>query len=218
MTATMTAGLDQQTPELDLAAVGVHVAVLPVGRALTVGSPLPEEAAFAATLPRDRAAEHRASRGLLRAVLARIGDADAARAPLAATRRGQPYLPDLPFLSVSLSHSDGWVAVAVGVHRPVGIDVQVPVPVEPGMIRRCCSPRLADVLAALPESRRAGEFAWIWTVQEACVKAAGTGLGGCPWRIPVPRRPRSGTWNGYRWRTIDGFGVPVSCAYGEVIR
>lgn len=211
----MTAGLDPRASELGLPA-GVHVAALPVGRALAVGLPLPEEVAFAATLPPDRAAEHRASRGLLRAVLA-LMNRDAARAPLAATRRGRPYLPDLPRLSVSLSHSGGWVAVAVSGHRPVGIDVQAPVPVEPGMIRRCCSPGLADVLVALPEGRRAEEFAWIWTVQEACVKAAGTGLGGCPWRVPVPRRPRSGSWHGYRWQTLGGFGVPVSCAYGEVM-
>ena len=74
----------------------------------------------------------------------------------------------------------------------------------------------ADELDRLPERERAVEFAWVWTVQEACVKAEGTGLAGRPWRIEVPPRPRTGQWGGYRWIPLRGStDTPLSCAFWE---
>jgi 4'-phosphopantetheinyl transferase len=88
--------------------------------------------------------------------------------------------------------------------------------VSAGVIARCCEPAVADELAALPDDVRDLEFAWIWTVQEACVKAAGTGLAGRPWSIPVGLGQREGHWLGHRWLSLrDDSAVPLSVAHAR---
>jgi 4'-phosphopantetheinyl transferase len=175
-----------------------------------------EDVAAARAMPSWRAAEFLAGRATLRRLLALVAGERAARARVAATGRGRPYLPELRHLSVSVSHTDGWIAAAVGEHRSVGVDVQAPAPVADAVLRRCCTDQSLRFLTALPAARRAVEFAWIWSVQEACVKAAGLGLAGQPWRIPVRARASAGRWRDYQWTTLRGrFPVPVSCAYGD---
>ncbi|NBH07026.1 4'-phosphopantetheinyl transferase superfamily protein, partial [Amycolatopsis sp. SID8362] len=72
----------------------------------------------------------------------------------------------------------------------------------------------APAVTALPRARRAREFAWVWTVQEACVKAAGTGLGGRPWSIDVRPGALSGRWGGFTWLSLRTRSpVPLSCAF-----
>lgn len=137
------------------------------------------------------------------------------KARVATKPNGRPYLPNQPDLSVSLSHSGEWVAAAVGVGVDVGVDVQVPEPVSEGLINKCCTVASSATLAGRPD--RDQEFAWIWTAQEACVKATGQGLGGLPWRIPVDVGQRTGTWQGVRWLQLRGRSpVPASCAYREM--
>ncbi|MFB7029364.1 MULTISPECIES: 4'-phosphopantetheinyl transferase family protein [unclassified Streptomyces] len=181
---------------------------------------LPVAAADRATaegLPPWRAAEHLASRTLLRFLLREIGEdaGDAGDGPVGALPGGRPYLPGRPGLGVSLSHSSGWVAAAVGRGRDVGVDVQVPAAVGDRLLRFCCAPGDADALAALPEEARRSGFARIFAVQEACVKAVGEGFSGRPWAVPVPLGARTGTWNGVRWSAShDGRdGAPVACAW-----
>ncbi|WP_234323374.1 4'-phosphopantetheinyl transferase family protein [Streptomyces bikiniensis] len=170
--------------------------------------------AAAAGLPPWRAAEHLASRALLRFLLREVGE-DAGGGPVAALPGGRPYLPGRPGLGVSLSHSSGWVAAAVGRGRGVGVDVQVPAVVGDRLLRLCCRPGDADVLAALPEEARRREFARVFAVQEACVKAVGEGFAGRPWTVPVPLGGRTGAWNRVRWAVPrdDGDAVPVACAW-----
>ncbi|KOX20769.1 hypothetical protein ADL06_26935 [Streptomyces sp. NRRL F-6491] len=170
--------------------------------------------AAAAGLPPWRAAEHLASRTLLRFLLREVGE-DAGDGPVAALPGGRPYLPGRPGLGVSLSHSSGWVAAAVGRGRDVGVDVQVPAAVGDRLLRLCCAPGDADVLAALPEEARRSGFARVFAVQEACVKAVGKGFSGRPWTVPVPLGARTGTWNGVRWSAPrdGGDAVPVACAW-----
>ncbi|MEU3480153.1 4'-phosphopantetheinyl transferase family protein [Streptomyces sp. NPDC033754] len=197
------------------AAEGVHYLVArseDVLGALPVAAP---DRAAAAALPPWRAAEYTAARTLLRALLRETGE-DLRGGPVAARPGGRPYLPDRPDLGVSLSHSSGWVAAAVGTGRDVGIDVQTPSPVAARLLRLCCSPEDAETLTALPEADRRREFAWIFTVQEACVKALGTGLSGRPWTVPVPLGRPSGTWHHLHWtapRTAQP--VPTGCAWTE---
>ncbi|WP_448321946.1 4'-phosphopantetheinyl transferase family protein, partial [Streptomyces sp. CO7] len=177
-----------------------------------------------------------AARGLLRALLAQVcpGTEDV---PLTADVRGRPVLDGLPDLGVSLSH-DGphhgrggrvdaavdhgpggdLVAAAVAPGRRVGVDVQLPPgpDLSPGLVRRCLRDRAGE-LSPLPADRRALEFAWVWTVQEACVKADGTGMAGRPWSLDVPVRPRTGTVGDLSWIALRHLSVhPVSCAFGDL--
>ncbi|MBF9072676.1 4'-phosphopantetheinyl transferase superfamily protein [Streptacidiphilus sp. NEAU-YB345] len=173
----------------------------------------------ASARPPWRAAEHAASRTLLRALLREAG-ADLAAGPIAARPTGRPYLPDRPELGVSLSHSSGWVAAAVGTHCDVGIDVQLPSRVGDRMLRLCCSAEDAEALAAMPEDRRRREFAWIFSVQEACVKAVGQGFRGRPWNVPVALGQQAGEWEReperVRWRAPRGrHPLPLSLAWTE---
>lgn len=198
---------------------GVHVALVPQADAADDAETTPTAEEFAATrsMAPSRAAEHLAGRAALRRLLRFVASDDAAKAPIATTRRGQPYLPGFAHLSISVSHTAGWVAVAVGERRAVGVDAQAPEPVSDEMVRRCCTAQTAHMLGTLPPRRRALEFAWIWSAQEACVKAAGLGIAGLPWTIPVPARSGAGTWRGYRWAALRSrCPVPVSCAYGEL--
>ncbi|MEW2376557.1 4'-phosphopantetheinyl transferase superfamily protein [Micromonospora sp. NPDC047812] len=83
------------------------------------------------------------------------------------------------------------------------------------LLRRCCAPTVRAALDRLPGPARVREFAWIWTVQEACVKATGAGLGGRPWAIPVPSGRRTGRWADLRWVSLRGHSrVPASVAHG----
>jgi 4'-phosphopantetheinyl transferase len=171
-------------------------------------------ARVADVLPDGPADEHRAGRALLDDLLTRSAGPALAGARVAAGRNGRPYLPADPRIGVSVSHSGGYVAAAVGLGRRVGVDTEVPAPVSPGLRERCCSRTALDALDRLPPERGQREFVRIWTVQEACVKGAGLGLAGAPWRIPVEVGQHRGRWRGFAWRSLpDRFPVPVSCAY-----
>jgi 4'-phosphopantetheinyl transferase len=170
----------------------------------------------ACRLPAWREREHVAARALLRQVLAVTVGREAAARPLGAFGNGQPYLHGRPDLSVSLSHAEGWVAAAVHTGGGnVGIDVVPPRPVSDAFVRRCCTPSGRLELSRLPARARDAEVAWIWSAQEACVKATGEGLAGRPWTIRVEPGQRSGQWGHLWWSALrHAFPVPVSCAYG----
>ncbi|WP_223884555.1 4'-phosphopantetheinyl transferase family protein [Micromonospora craniellae] len=184
-------------------------------RLLTHLPPAPSDLATVGDLPAGPRAERLAARALLRLLLAAELGRTAGATPIAAHDGGQPHLPEWPEVSVSLSHDAGTVAAALGRGVPVGVDVQVPVTVPPALLRRCCDPAVRAALNRLPEAARDREFAWIWTVQEACVKATGAGLAGRPWAIAVPAGRRTGCWAGLRWVSLRGHTrVPASVAHG----
>ncbi|GGM47074.1 4'-phosphopantetheinyl transferase family protein [Dactylosporangium sucinum] len=185
-------------------APGVFVAV-------GAGPVEPPRTAGPGAVRRWRAAERAAARAVLRRLLAAVAGPDAARADLGTRVRGQPYLIG-ETVTVSLSHSGGLVAAAVHTGGGmVGVDVQAPYPAGDRLARRCC-----PALLRLPPADRAEELAWVWTVQEACAKATGTGLAARPWTIPVPPGATAGAWRGLRWRTLRGHcRLPLSCAYAE---
>jgi 4'-phosphopantetheinyl transferase len=194
---------------------GVHVALARLDRVLGGGIVPTAQDLAAVDGQRPRRARRRlGARLALRVLLGAVAGPVAAAAPLASRPGGRPYLPDLPELSVSLSHTDGWVAAAVATGRAVGVDVQVPRPVSAALLRHCCAGRTRGLLADLPDRERSEEFAWIWTVREACKKASGAEA--TPRPIVVAAGEREGSWGGYRWRRLHGWSpTPVSCAYGE---
>ncbi|MCK7622620.1 4'-phosphopantetheinyl transferase superfamily protein [Streptomyces sp. RS10V-4] len=167
----------------------------------------------AAALPEWRAREFLAGRGLLRELLAAVRP-DLADAEIAPGPRGRPGLRGHPGVGVSVSHTEGGVAAGVAVGRAVGVDLQHPADrVGPALARRLL-PGHVEQLAALPPERAAAEVAWVWTAQEACVKASGAGLAGRPWTIDVAPGARTGHWAGYRWTALrDHSTTPLSCAY-----
>ncbi|MFD0312749.1 4'-phosphopantetheinyl transferase family protein [Streptomyces flavalbus] len=175
--------------------------------------PHPDDLARAAALPQWRAAEFLAGRALLRHLL-RATVPELAGEPVVAGERGRPLLAGAPGTGVSVSHDGDAVAAAVAPRRRVGVDVQLP-PARPSdaLLRRCLGAH-ADAVLTLPEARRAAELAWVWTAQESCVKAAGTGLSDRPWTIDVPPGARRGRWRDYAWTSLRTLSrTPLSCAF-----
>jgi 4'-phosphopantetheinyl transferase len=162
-------------------------------------------------MPAWRVREHLAGRALLRSLLHRhtgVGDD-----PIQIEPTGAPWLPHRRHVGISIAHSGWLVAAAVALGCRVGIDVQIPEPVDQALVRRCCLPRDTAVLTALSPAARDRELSRIWTVQEACVKATGQGLTGQPWTVPVPYRRLRGQWHGVRWVSWPTrWPAPVACA------
>ncbi|MFF3495261.1 4'-phosphopantetheinyl transferase family protein [Streptomyces sp. NPDC002795] len=175
----------------------------------------PDDLAMTATLSRRRTAEFLAGRALLRHLLRRTVP-ERAGAPIRADAQGRPVLAGDPGTGVSVSHDGTALAVAVGRRRSVGVDIQLPLDDVPdGLLRRCLGP-YAQELRPLPEQQRALELAWVWTAQEACVKAAGTGLPGSPWSIDIAPGSRRGQWQRFRWISLrDRSRTPLSCAFSD---
>lgn len=173
----------------------------------------PDDVAAAVGMAGWRAEEFLAGRTLLRRLLAEVapGSEDLRVAP---GPNGKPGLPDQADLAISIAHDAGHFAACVGVGRAVGIDVQQPAKhLAPGVVRRCVRAG-HEAVNALPPAERSREFAWIWTTQEACVKAEGSGLAGGPWTVDVTPGQTTGTWKGFAWRSLrDTSDTPLSCAW-----
>ncbi|MFF8638195.1 4'-phosphopantetheinyl transferase family protein [Streptomyces pilosus] len=152
-------------------------------------------------------------RALLRGLLAEVAPGSAAE-PVVAGHNGKPVLAGRSRPGISISHDGEHTVVAVAYGRRVGVDVQVPPGrVGPSMVRRCAAP-YANRLYRMPAHLRHTVFTEIWTVQEACVKTDGSGIGGCPWSIDVPPHLDHGDWRGLCWRKVrDLIDVPVACAW-----
>ncbi|MGW6270791.1 4'-phosphopantetheinyl transferase family protein [Streptomyces sp. NPDC055060] len=174
-----------------------------------------DDARHAAALPQWQARRFLHGRGLLRQLLRAVAP-PLAGATIAYDRRGQPHLPDHPTAGISVSHSAGMVACAFATEARVGVDLQHPAAsVSSTLARRLLRSHAPDVLA-LPPARAAEELTWVWTAQEACVKAAGAGLAGRPWDIDVPPRQHGGDWETYRWMCLRAVSrTPLSCAVGS---
>ncbi|MEU1010746.1 4'-phosphopantetheinyl transferase superfamily protein [Streptomyces sp. NPDC005890] len=175
--------------------------------------PAPADRTAADGLPPARAAERLAGRAALRELL-RLTRPELADAPVVTDPRGKPWLAGHPEAGISVSHDGGTVAAALALRGPVGVDVQhAPLAAAPGMVRRCLG-RHAPSLDRLRPAQRARELAWVWSAQEACVKAAGSGLSGRPWTIDVPAGRTRGRWREYRWVSFRGQSdTPLSCAF-----
>ncbi|MFH8569981.1 4'-phosphopantetheinyl transferase family protein [Streptomyces sp. NPDC017993] len=164
-------------------------------------------------LPEWRAREFLAGRALLRELITEVRPALAA-AGITTDPRGKPRLHGHPTVGISVSHSGGAVAAGVAIGRDLGVDVQRPdSAVTPSFARRLLHGH-AHRITALPPARAAEEVAWVWTAQEACVKAGGEGISGRPWTIDVPPGARAGSWGDYRWLSLrDHSPLPLSCAF-----
>ncbi|MGY1496677.1 4'-phosphopantetheinyl transferase family protein [Streptomyces sp. QTS52] len=223
-TLTAPSPADEPIARLWRPAPGVTLVLARVDRVLATPAALdrlrPEEHRTAAHMATWRGREHLAGRTLLRLLLAKVMDEEEARGPVVPEPAGRPRLPGAPHTGVSVSHSGPYTAAAVGDGLDIGVDVQVPRSPSPGMLRRCCPPETAARLASMESDNAAHDFARVWTVQEACVKARGTGLSGAPWRVPADPEGPDGTWGPLHWRRLAWLAAAgtetaaLACAFG----
>lgn len=121
------------------------------------------------------------TRGILRTLLARYLDADAAKIVFNYGAHGKPALP--PSATVRLhfntSHSGDHAAFAFTRLGEIGVDleqVREPMPQRDDIARRFFARGEQRQLFALPESERTRAFFALWTRKESFVKARGTGV------------------------------------------
>lgn len=118
------------------------------------------------------------SRALLRTVLAERVGCTPQSLRFERDANDKPQLADY-LLQFNLSHSDGWIALAVSAEGAVGVDIETSVRRNNilGIAKRFFLPDEFEMLTALPECARAEKFCELWTVKEACVKWSGLGIG-----------------------------------------
>ena len=121
------------------------------------------------------------SRSLWAELFARWRLAEAAGVPpleveIAHDGKGKPFWKG-GSLFVSLSHSGGYIAVAVG-QDAVGVDVEKKRNAAPAVAKRWFRPEENALLETLSEPERTRLFFRLWTMKEEALKYAGEGLSG----------------------------------------
>lgn len=133
-----------------------------------------------------------------------------------ATPRGKPFVR-LPAEKgatppgISLSHCQGLVVAAVCRAGEIGVDVEPVRPVPWGLVERVFAERDQRRLRALAVPEREDAFARLWTVAEACAKAAGDGSRLLLAGFEPLGLGRRGRWRAFRW-ACGPLGPAVSCA------
>ena len=94
----------------------------------------------------------------------------AARCPHCGGPHGKPSVVDAPELELSLSHSGGWVVVALAQGAPVGVDVERLRPLAD------LDALAARVLSPAEHAPSEAGLLRTWTRKEALLKASGDGL------------------------------------------
>ncbi|MGY1772521.1 Pls/PosA family non-ribosomal peptide synthetase [Blastococcus sp. SYSU D00813] len=142
-------------------------------------------AAEAMTAPGRRDA-YVAGRALLRLLLSAEAPA---RAPhewrIERTAAGRPVVPGGP--EVSLAHADGLVVAAVAHARAVGVDLEQLDGQR--VLETALTPAERERLRAAAPAERTALFLRAWTLKEAALKCAGTGLAGGPERVHTSTDP-----------------------------
>lgn len=115
--------------------------------------------------------------GLHRLVLGRVLGRDAREVALGRDRLGRPCLHG-DELQTSLSHAGGAIAVAVGGHGRIGVDLEAAArdAQMEEIAERVLHPDERAAVAGLPASARARALLALWVRKEALLKAAGIGL------------------------------------------
>ena len=116
-----------------------------------------------------------------RLLLSSMSGVDPGVLALRRTRRGKPFIdPAMNACGIrfSIAHTDGFAAVAAAFGRDVGVDVEaIDRSVEGARIaQRHFTPRERRELAELEGEAQHDRFFAFWTMKEAVLKAAGTGL------------------------------------------
>lgn len=165
----------------------------------------------------------RCARLLLRALLARLFGSDVARCELQEGTHGKPFLLLCEGLTAlpefSLSHSQGYVAVALSLAGPVGVDVEATHLHEnraQRLARRILDPHALQEWNALDEGHREAAFLRQWTMREALLKATGEGLTRDPRTLVLQWHARTEDVPNTRATASVSEGVGADCGVWEV--
>jgi len=140
------------------------------------------ERAAVDAMPRHRRRHQLITRAAVRCCLSRFHpQVRPAQWALSRDVNGKPVLdPQHPPLHFNISHTSDWLAVAIGRHPQLGIDLE-----QARKRRRITqiatayfTPCEAEQLAALPADKQQQRFLTLWTLKEAFLKATGSGLAG----------------------------------------
>jgi len=122
------------------------------------------------------------TRALVRSVLSRYAPVAPTDWTFRENAYGRPAIghdhEEAAGLQFNISHARGLIALAVGRHRELGIDVEnlVHRPVSTEIADRFFSPAEAAELASVPAERRQDRFFEYWTLKESYIKARAMGL------------------------------------------
>lgn len=120
------------------------------------------------------------ARGMLRRVLGRYLELDAAAVPLQVTAFGKPVVEPVGSTAVqfNLAHAQGLALLAVTPRRQVGIDIEAvrDLPDMHSIASRFFAAAEVQTLLTLPAAQQVAAFFACWTRKEAFVKARGEGL------------------------------------------
>lgn len=133
---------------------------------------------------RFRVARHRAlwvrSHTGMREILAGYLGISSAQVRFRKNAHGKPSLDAVPAttgaLAFNLSHSEAWCGLVIACDAEVGLDIQVPHPINPHLWRRVLTPSEHQEMNALPRSEQDAAFFRGWTRKEALGKAEGRGV------------------------------------------
>lgn len=117
--------------------------------------------------------------GVLRMLLGRYVGVEAGGVVLVNSGKGKPMVRNGgggERVQFSLSRSGAYAAVAVGLDRPVGVDVEEMREVDVAGVAGQLAAGEKGWLEGLPAERRREGFYALWTCKEACLKASGEGL------------------------------------------
>jgi 4'-phosphopantetheinyl transferase len=122
-----------------------------------------------------------AGRGILRQILSRYLQTEAAALEFSYTAHGKPTLkrlPAQPDLQFNVSHSQTLLLCAVTVSHRVGVDLEALRSITDleRLTRRFFSQQEYETIQALPVEERPLAFFQYWTCKEAILKAIGAGL------------------------------------------
>lgn len=89
---------------------------------------------------------------------------------------GRPYVPGAP-VDYSVSHSAGWLLLAVVADGVVGVDLeQVSTRSVDDLANRVLGPAEQERFLLVPRDQRGGWFIWAWARKEATLKLTGHGI------------------------------------------
>ncbi len=122
-----------------------------------------------------------ASRGILRALLARYAGSTPRELEIVTGRYGKPALlplPHAPDIRFNVAHASGHALFAFALDHEIGIDLEEerPVPETVSLIQEVFRPNEAAAIQSVEPAGQPVAFARLWARKEAVIKALGTGF------------------------------------------